>query len=219
MSQASGARVVHTSSSSSKPGIDLAAVLLQRPGCHQVDPDVLRAEVAGQVARGRLEGGLGHAHPVVLRPGQRRVEGEADHRAAVGHQRLRGDGQRLERVRRDLQRGRDVGPLGVEEVAAQRSLGGEADRVQDAVEPVDVLAHPVGSAAKSSALVASSSITGGVVGSRFAMVCGDPHGAAERGEHQLGALLLGDPRDVERDGGVHQHTGHEDALAVEDVPS
>ena len=101
----------------------------------------VRAEVAGQVARGRLERGLGHAHPVVDRPGVAGVEREADDRAARGQQRLGGDRERLERVRGDLQRGRDVVPLAGQEVAAHDGLRREPDRVHDAVEAVDVLAH------------------------------------------------------------------------------
>ena len=44
-------------------------------------------EVAGQVARDRLERRLGDAHPVVDRPGDGRVEVEPDDRAAAVHQR------------------------------------------------------------------------------------------------------------------------------------
>ena len=52
------------------------------PADDQVDPDALRAEVAGEVARAGLQAGLGHAHPVVRRPGDGRVEGQPDDRAA-----------------------------------------------------------------------------------------------------------------------------------------
>ena len=190
----------------------------QRAGGDQVDPDARRPEVAGQVARGRLERGLGHAHPVVLRPGQRRVEGQADDRAAGRHQRLGRHGKGLERVRRDLQRRRDVGPLGLEEVAAQRRLRGEADRVQHARRGRRRARGPGRRGRRSPPRCsASSSITGGVVGQPLGDGLGDPHGPAEGREHELGALLLGDARDVERDGGLHQHPGHEDPLAVQDA--
>ena len=68
-SQPSGARSSHTSSNCEKPGIDLAAIVLIGSGGDEVHPDALGPEVAGEVAGGRLEGGLGHAHPVVGRPG------------------------------------------------------------------------------------------------------------------------------------------------------
>src|SRR4051794_36710242 len=42
---------------------------LQRTGADQVDPDALGTQVACQVARAGLQGGLRHAHPVVRRPG------------------------------------------------------------------------------------------------------------------------------------------------------
>ena len=48
---------------------------------------------------------------------------------------------------------------------------------------------------------------------------GDPfHQAqpAEAGEHHRGALLLGDPRHVERDRGVGELAGHQHPLAVQD---
>ena len=64
---------------------------LQRPGGDQVAADAVGAEVAGEVARGRLQAGLGHAHPVVRRPRDGRVEGHADDRAARTHQRAAGD--------------------------------------------------------------------------------------------------------------------------------
>ncbi len=59
-------------------------------------------------------------------------------------QRPGGDGEGLQRVRRHLHRGGDVGPLGVQEVAAEGGLRRVADRVQDAVEAVDVLADATG---------------------------------------------------------------------------
>ena len=75
----------------------------QRAGGHEVDPDPLGPEVAGEVAGGRLERRLRHAHPVVDRPRLGVVEVEADDRAAALHQRQRRDRQRLQRVRRHLQ--------------------------------------------------------------------------------------------------------------------
>ena len=173
--------------------------VLQRAGGDQVDPDARRAEVAGQVARGRLERGLGHAHPVVRRPGDRRVEGQADHRAAGRHQRLAAaTASALSEYAETCTRRARRRPTGLEELAAQRRLRGEADRVQHAVEAVDVLADPVGErvevlrVGRRRARSPAASV-GQPLGDRL----GDPHGPAEGGEHDLGALLLGDPRDVE----------------------
>src|SRR5690606_1734808 len=117
-----------------------------RPGRDQVDPDVLLAEVAGQVAGGGGQPGLGHAHPVVDGVGDAVVEVQGHHRAAVLHQRQQCGGERLEGEGGGVHGGGDVLPAGVEEVAAERLLGGEADGVHDAVEPVDVLGDPPGEA-------------------------------------------------------------------------
>jgi hypothetical protein len=87
--------------------------------------------------------------------------------------------------------------------------------VQHTVEPVDVLAHAVRES------VEVLGVAGVELDDRWGLRqplrdrLGDPHGAAERREHHLGTLLLRDARHVERDRGVHQDSGHEDALAVE----
>ena len=55
----------------------------QRPGGHQVHAHAARAEVTRQVARGGLQRGLGHAHPVIDRPRDLGVEVEPDDRRAL----------------------------------------------------------------------------------------------------------------------------------------
>ena len=83
---------------------------LQRAGRDEVDADAVRADVAREVARDGLQRRLADAHPVVDRPGDRRVEVEADDGAAglaeqrqqVGRQRLEREGARLERRQRAL---------------------------------------------------------------------------------------------------------------------
>ena len=77
-SHPSGARSAQVSSNEWKPGMERGH-RLHRSGGDQVDPDLVGSEVAGQVARDRLERGLRHSHPVVGGPGHRRVEVEADH--------------------------------------------------------------------------------------------------------------------------------------------
>ena len=140
-----GARSFHIDSRSSKPGIALAARVLSGPADTRLERMPVGPEVAGQVAVGRLQRRLGHAHPVVRRPRDGRVEGHAHDRRAARHQRPAGHGQRLEGVRRDLDRLRHVGPRALEELAAQQRLGvAVGDRVHHAVEAVDVLAHRVG---------------------------------------------------------------------------
>ena len=62
------------------------------------------------------------------------VEIEPDDRPAVAHQGKGADGQRLQRVRRDLERDGDVFPRRGEEPAAQARLGSEPDGVEDAIE-------------------------------------------------------------------------------------
>ena len=135
-SQPSGARSAQTSSNCSKPGMLLAAIVRIGPAATRLTRMLVRAEVAGEVARGGLERGLGDAHPVVDRPRDAAVvEVEADDRAAAGHQRPARDRERLQRVRGDLHRDGDVFPRRGEEPAAEARLGCEPDRVQHAVEP------------------------------------------------------------------------------------
>src|SRR5918997_1609126 len=47
---------------------------LDRARRDEVDPNAASPEVAGEVARGAFQGGLGHPHPVVGRPGDPGVE-------------------------------------------------------------------------------------------------------------------------------------------------
>src|SRR5688572_12042789 len=46
---------------------------------HAVDPNGMTADIASKVPSDRLQSRLGHAHPVVGRPGHRGVEVETDH--------------------------------------------------------------------------------------------------------------------------------------------
>jgi len=172
-------------------------------------------EVTREVAGGRLEGALRDAHPVVHGPCLRVVEIEPDDRSALAHQGERADGQRLQRVRRDLERDGDVLPRRGEEPAAEARLGGEPDGVEHAVqaaadaagERVDILrvAH-----------VELDDLR------RRWQSLGRPsrqaHHPPERREHDLGALFLGQLRDPERHRRVVEDAGDEDSLSVEEHP-
>ena len=117
----------------------------QRARGHEVHAHALRPEVARQVARRGLQRRLRDAHPVVDRPGDRGVEVEPDEaRALLGVEVGERHRQRLERVRARAER--HLGALGrrLEEVAAQRVLGRERDRVQHAVDAAPALAQLVG---------------------------------------------------------------------------
>ena len=130
----------------------------------------LRAEVAREVARDGLERRLAHAHPVVDRPRDAAVEVEADDDAPPRflHQR-RACRRRAPSARTRLvwKRGRHALPRRVEEVAAERVLRRERDRVQEPVEPSpSVSSAPRCTASTCSGSFESISRTSGGVGSR-----------------------------------------------------
>ncbi len=98
---------------------------------------------------------------------------------------------------------------------SKAALGREADRVQHAVEAVDVLAHVVGERVEVR-LVGDVELDDRCgLGQPPGDDLRDAHRAPERGEHHLGALLLRDARHVEGDRGVGEHAGDEQALAVQ----
>ncbi len=188
---------------------------------HQVHPDAGRPQLLGQVAGEGLEPRLGHAHPVVDGPGHRGVEVEADHRgAAVAARRLEegeeGVDQRLERVGRDLEGRRDVVPVGGEHAAAQAVGRGEADGVQQAVEAVP----PAGQrGAGGLQLLGRRDVDLedlGLDGQLAGRAPGQRQGTAGAGEHDLGALLLGQAGHREGQRGVGEDAGDQEPLAVEE---
>ena len=123
-----------------------AASVPSGPGGDEVHAHAARTEVAREVARGRLERGLGDAHPVVDRPGDRarRSRARRSPRPPPDSRSASADGERLERERARLERGDRALRRRVEEVAAERVLGREGDRVQDAVDAAPALAQVVG---------------------------------------------------------------------------
>ena len=191
---------------------------LDRAGRHQVHADALRPEVAGEVAARALERGLGHAHPVVGRPGLGAVvEVEPDDRAAAGHVRHHHVGERLERVGRDLERHRHVLPRRVDEAAAEARRRREADGVEGAVDPVPPLGRARrGRPSTCAGSVTSSSSTSAAVGQLAGGALRERQAPPGAGEDDLGALLLREAGDAERERGVGEDAGDEDALAVEE---
>jgi hypothetical protein len=86
--------------------------------------------------------------------------------------------------------------------------------VHDAVEAAQFLAHDVGEPGE--VLVVGDVQLDDLGG--LGQLLGDALGQGgprERGQDDLGTLLLGQLRGVEGDGGFHQHTGDQDALALE----
>ena len=192
-----------------------------RPRRDEVHPDAAGPELLGQVAGEGLEGRLGHAHPVVDGPGHRGVEVEADHRrAAVAtrrpQQRQEGVDQRLERVGRDVERRRDVVPVGGEHPAAQAVGRREADGVQQAVEAVPALGQRRAGGAQ---LVGGRHVDledVGLGGQLAGRALGQREGAAGAGEHDVGALFLGQAGHREGQRGVGEDARDEEPLAVEE---
>ena len=141
----------------------------ERAGTDQVDPDPLGPEVARKIAGDRLERRLGDAHPVIDRPGDGRVEVEPDDARAAGHQRGQRGGDRLQREGARLEGVHRALSWSGHELAPERVLGRERDRVQDAVDPPQ-RALQLGSdqRLRSSGWLTSSSSTSTGSGSRWA---------------------------------------------------
>ena len=220
-SQPSGARSLHMDSRSSKPGIALAARVLSGPAETRLHADARRGRGRGPgSASVDSSAGLGHAHPVVRRPRDGRVEGHA--RRPTPPDDISGRQATASDFREYAETCTACATSGhgpVEELAAQQRLGvAVGDGVHDAVEPVDVLAHQVGQPGEV-LVVGDVELEHRRLGRQ---PLGDPLGDAQRPAEvrdQHGrALLLRDPRHGEADGGVHRHAGDQDPLAVENCP-
>ena len=183
-----------------EPGDAAGGDRAERPGADEVHAHAARAEVAREVARGRLERGLGHAHPVVDRPGDRGVEVHPDDaRALLGVEVGEGDGERLERERARLERGdRALGRRG-QELAAERVLGREGDRVQHAVDAAPAVGQVGGDRLEVLGLVHVELEHVGRVGQLLGGAVGQALRAAEAGQHHLRARLLRLAGDLPRD--------------------
>ena len=192
VSQCSGAIVFQMPASSLKPGIELRRHRADRAGRDEVGADALRAEVAREVAVDGLQRRLRDAHPVIDRPGDLRVEVQADDRRRVAllEQRQHRDGQRLQRVRARGERDLRALDRRVEEVVAERVAGGEGDRVQDAVQRPQRSRRSAATAAIWSGSLTSISSTSGGGCRAWRRAIGHAHGAAEAGQDDLGAVLL-----------------------------
>ena len=191
---------------------------LDRSGRDEVGADAAGAEIARQVAVDGLQGGLRDAHPVICRPGDGRVEVQADDRRVLAllQQRQHRGRETLHRVR--ARRERDLRGLGgrAEEIAAERVAGGERDRVQDAVQrtPARLEIRRDGRE-----LVGVVDVELEHVGRRVAEPLGDPlrdaQPAAEAGQDDLSALLLRAAGDGVGDRALGEDSGDEQATAVE----
>ncbi len=189
----------------------------QRAGRHRVDPDAGGPQVTGQVTGDALQGGLGHPHPVIARPGLpivevQRHQGPAPRRLQQRPQRHR---QRLVREGGSQEGGLGRLGRGVEEVAPEGVLGGVGDGVQGSVHPPPPLLQ-----------VGRNGVdVGGVVDVELEDVGGrrqspgsslrQPHAPAESGADDVGAFLLGHPGHVPGDGVVGQDPGDEQLLVLE----
>src|SRR5690606_6066471 len=107
---------------------------LDRPGGDEVEPDLLRPELARQVAVHALQRRLGDTHPVVGGPRLAVVEVETDERPALAHQGYEGIGELLQRVRRHVHRDGYVVPRRGAEGVAEGPRGSEPGPWQAAAE-------------------------------------------------------------------------------------
>ena len=115
-----------------------------RPRRDGVDPDSRVAEIDGKITHRRLQGGLGHAHNVVVRRHPLGPEvGERDQRPAVGHQGLRQARDGGEGVAGDLHGLREVGAAGIQVAALQFLLVGVGDRMDHEIELAPNLPEPL----------------------------------------------------------------------------
>ena len=145
MSQPSGACARHSSASCSKPGIPRAATVPSGPAETRLTRMPLGPEVAGQVARDGLERRLGDAHPVVDRPRDGWRRSRARRRSAPGA--ISGASAAASAFNENALVWnacmRALGRRG-HELAAERVLGRERDRVQHAVDAAPALSQVVG---------------------------------------------------------------------------
>ena len=115
-----------------------------RPGRDRVDANVLRAEVGGQIAHGRLERRLGDAHDVVVGEHALAAEIRERHDAAAAarcHERRRATRERHERIRADVERHGEAPARGLDERLRQILPLGERRAVHEKIQPAAVAGH------------------------------------------------------------------------------
>ena len=217
MSQPSGARLVPHALEPLEARDGLRGHGAQRAGRHQVHPDAVPPRSRARYRAAGLEPGLGHAHPVVARPGDARVEVQADHGTAAAHQR---------------QRRHRAAPSASTPTPAPRSprratwcctkfppsaSSGFAYAIACSTPSRPSTCSDTRPASEAEVLVA------GHVQlehrRRRGQPLGDPLHQAEppeAGQHDGRALLLRHPRHVERDRGVRDDPGDQDPLARQD---
>src|SRR5215211_3891411 len=188
---------------------------LDRARRDQVDPDTALSQVASEITRCALQGGLGHAHPVVGWPGDTGVEVQADDRGSWSQELDEADGERLQGVGRGLEGRGDGGPLCGEEVTPQGVLRGEGDGVDDPVEFPPAFCEVVGDRFDVLWLVYIKFEDGGFGVETSGRSLRETSGAAEAAKNDLRPLLLGQPGCRVGYGAPVQDTGNQNLLAFE----
>ena len=177
-----------------------------------------RARARGSATVG-LEPGLGHAHPVVGRPGDAGVEG----RARRSSRRRRRTAAASPRPATSSENADTCTAVATSSHGASRKPPPRQDAGANPIEcstpsrPSTCSRTRSASESRCSWSATSSSTTGAGSGS-FARDPLDQRHPAEAGEHDLRALLLREPGDRERDRGVGDDAGDQQPLAVEQCP-
>jgi hypothetical protein len=143
------------------------------------------------------------------------VEIQPDERAALAHQGQERIGQGLERIRGDVHRDRDVVPLCSEEVVAETRLGGEPDRMEDAVDVSPLLGECL---ANGDAVLGHRDVEFEHVDVVAELAGGSlrqTQRPARAREHDVGTLASCESGYTEGQRGVGEDAGDHDLLAVE----
>src|SRR2546421_5075437 len=176
------------------------------------------AEIPGEVAGDRFERRLADAHPVVEGPGLGRiVEIQGYDAAALTHQRAQRLRHRLERVGAGAKGSLHALPRGGKKVATQRVRRGEGDGMDKAVQPAPALLERLGQRID---LLLVVDIHLQDLRSRLhppRALLRERHHAAEAGEHDIGALVLGRLSYGKGDAGRSEDAGDQDLLPFEDA--
>ncbi len=145
-----------------------------------------------------------------------RVEVEADHRAAVGHQRRHRLGEGLVGVGAGLEGELGALPRRLHELAADRVAGGEGDRVD---RPVDPAPARLQLAPQRGDVLVGVDVEVEHLGRRVEprrRALGHPFHPAEAGQQHLGPLRLRPLGDREGDAVAVDDPGDQDLLSLED---
>src|SRR4029077_17853366 len=107
------------------------------PGGDAIHADFFCPEIVGKVTRAGLEAGFGDAHHVVVRDYfLSTVISHREDAASVGHEWRGGPAERYQGIGSDVVRCPEGVAGRVEEVALERFLGSESNRVQEQIESI-----------------------------------------------------------------------------------